>query len=253
MIVGKALFFGIVTSLVSLSVSAGGETPQQAISSAEQLVVVITDGWQSTTGELRRYQRDGQSGWVEVAEITEVVVGKNGLAWGRGLHGDLPADAIRKREGDGKAPAGLFALGEVFGYAAATEGTVASLKMPYRAAGSETVCVDDPASEFYNRITERQAGGGVPWKSAEKMRRRDHLYRWGVVVEHNGAEVEAGAGSCIFLHVWRAAKRPTVGCTALAEEDIEALIGWLDSDSHPLLVQLPKEVYEQRREAWGLP
>jgi hypothetical protein len=46
-----------------------------------------------------------------------VLLGGGGLAWGRGLHPD-GADGAVKREGDRRAPPGVFALGSGFGYAA---------------------------------------------------------------------------------------------------------------------------------------
>lgn len=254
-----AAIVGVVMGLGAGSVTANSpelrnaDMATEAIRGAGQLVVVTTAEWQSTSGQLRRHQRAADGTWSEVGDVLTVVTGKNGLAWGVGLHGDLPAGEVRKREGDGKSPAGLFDLGPVFGYAAETAAAVQSLKMPYSAAGSDTVCVDDPGSESYNRLTERQVGNSDAWKSAEKMRRHDELYRWGVVVEHNTTPAEPGAGSCIFLHIWRAADRPTVGCTALEAGDVEVLINWLDHDRRPLLVQLPRLVYEQKREAWGLP
>src|SRR5262249_47021952 len=49
-----------------------------------------------------------------------------------------------------------------------------------------------------------------------------------------------GAGSCIFLHVWRDAASPTVGCTAMAKPALAELLAWLDPDA--LLVVLPEPV-----------
>ena len=70
------------------------------------------------------------------------------------------------------------------------------------------------------------------------MRRDDILYKWGVVVDHNAAAIP-GAGSCIFLHIWKSSSAPTAGCTAMPESDLVRLLRWLDPARHPILIQLP--------------
>src|SRR5690242_3069269 len=53
-----------------------------------QMIVVITDDWNSVPGVMRRYVRDGvRSSWRPVGAETPVVVGAAGLGWGDGLHG----------------------------------------------------------------------------------------------------------------------------------------------------------------------
>ena len=107
---------------------------------------------------------------------------------------------------------------------------------------AELRCVDDSQSPLYNRVAVADRG--------ERMRRDDELYRYTVFVRHNDAHTP-GRGSCIFLHVWKDAASPTVGCTAMALDDLRALIAWLDRDT--LLVQLPRAEYEARQRDWGLP
>ena len=52
---------------------------------ARQLVLVTTENWDATQGELRRYERNG-SGWRQVGPAAAISVGRTGTAWGRGLH-----------------------------------------------------------------------------------------------------------------------------------------------------------------------
>ena len=161
------------------------------------------------------------------------------------------AGAPVKREGDGRAPAGAFRLSGAFGYRAAAE--VPWVRMPYLHSTPAWKCVDDPASRHYNRLVDETAVS-PDWGSREEMLRADPLYRLGVVVDHNGAaQTRPGAGSCIFLHVWRGPDEPTVGCTAMAESDLEQVGRWLDPSRHPALVQLPRAEYRRLRRAWGLP
>jgi D-alanyl-D-alanine dipeptidase len=91
------------------------------------------------------------------------------------------------------------------------------------------------------------------WNSSEHMLRSDDLYRWGVVVDHNADPPRPGAGSCIFLHIWRGPGQPTVGCTAMPQENLESVLGWLDPAKKPLLVQLPESEYQRLKRKWKLP
>jgi D-alanyl-D-alanine dipeptidase len=205
--------------LVALAPNAFAKAPGK-------LITVVTDGWTATTGELRRWERDGKS-WRAVGEPVPVVVGKSGLKW--------PAD---KREGDGASPAGRFALGEATGYDAPPPG----VRLRYRVASDELHCVDDPKSPRYNQL--------APLPVGEPMRRSDELYRFTIFVRYNDKRAP-NLGSCIFLHVWNDAHSPTVGCTAMALERMRDLLIWADPDTQ--LVQLPRAEYDARQRAWGLP
>ena len=211
---------------------------------SSQLVVVRSADWAAAPATLTRHRRrDGV--FVADGEPIPVVLGRSGLGWGLGLHPEGLEGPV-KQEGDGRAPAGVFELGEAMGYLSAAPG---GSRWPYQSSTGR-VCVDDPASPFYNRIVGPEVPPG--WKSAEKMVRNDSLYEWLVLVRHNPKPV-AGAGSCIFLHVWRATDKPTVGCTATDADALLGLIGWLEPAALPLLVQLPEEVYRGVAQSWGLP
>lgn len=215
-----------------------------------QMVLVVTADWNATTGRLQRFERSQDTRWSPVGAAMPVVVGRAGLAWGRGLHPAPPAGEPAKREGDRKAPAGVFRLSAVFGYAAANTATLA---MPYLPADVYSECVDDPRSSHYNRIVDRRLVGTPDWQSSERMRRKDELYRWGVVVDHNADNPGPGAGSCVFLHIWRSPASPTVGCTGLSPVATRDVVGWLDAARAPVLVQLPRPVYERVSAEWRLP
>ena len=241
--------------ILLLAVTAFGFTKQRdPMAKSRQLIVVITDDWNSSQATLRRYSRANiRMPWKETGEPIAVIVGKNGLAWGKGaIRVDAPAapptDPVKK-EGDGRAPAGVFYLSKVFGYAAQEQ---PGWKMPYVSLTSSVECVDDTASKFYNQIVDRSTVA-PDWNSSEHMLRPDDLYRWGVLVEHNSPPAQAGAGSCIFMHIWRGPGQPTVGCTAMPQADLESLIAWLDPARRPMLVQLPIGQYKKLREGWRWP
>lgn len=223
---------------------------------ARQLVVVTTPSWTAVQGTLRRYVRaSARTPWTAVGAPVPVNVGNAGLGWGRGLHGALaPAGqpGPLKAEGDGRAPAGVFRLTSAFGYAPAVR-----TGLPYLPVDADVECVDEGDHALYNRIVHRDSTRG-DYRSHEEMRRPDDLYRVGVVVAHNGIDGALGAaaprgGSCIFLHQWRGAGQPTVGCTAMAATPLDALVSWLDAARAPVLVQLPASMYRRLRTAWQLP
>ena len=216
---------------------------------ARQLVVVTTPAWDSISGTLRRYARASASApWRAVGGPVPIVVGQTGLAWGNDALG-RPRDP-RKREGDGRAPAGRFPLRTAFGFAPTPP--VDWVRLPYVALDEETECVDDTASAHYNTVVDRGAVPRVDWTSAERMRSID-LYRLGVIVDYNARPVRRGRGSCIFLHIWRSAGSPTSGCTAMPAADLETIVRWLDPAHRPMLVQLPAAEYTRLREVWSLP
>lgn len=219
---------------------------------ARQLVLVTTPDWDNTGGELRRFERSG-AGWREVGAAVPIAVGRTGLAWGIGLH-DPRTDGPVKREGDGKAPAGVFAIGPAFGYA-----TTARTGLDYQAMTTNDWCIDVPESQHYNRIIDRSlvTSPGLE-KSTEPMRldihgkNGDQRYREGFVIQHNAAATPS-AGSCIFAHLWGSPGQATAGCTAMAPESMEPLLAWLDRSRKPVFVQLPLAQYAQLRSAWNLP
>lgn len=229
-------------------------TPPKVIppfSKSLQAVVVTTKDWNSVQGAARIFERkSAKSVWTAVGESFPIVVGKNGMAWGAGLH-VLPSDTGRvlmKTEGDGKAPAGIFALSSSFG-SAAKPGFV---KLPYKKLEEFTECVDDVKSSHYNRIVDRMKVGNFDWKSSEKMLSVGAEYDLGVFVEHN-SERQAGGGSCIFLHIWKNAETGTAGCTAMARENIEKVLSFLNEAKNPVLIQMPEESYDDYQTKWKLP
>ena len=224
----------------------------RAWSGAEQLILVVTRDWNTPDGELRRYERVGGATWREVGEPAPVMVGRAGTAWGIGLH-PAQSSGPQKREGDGRAPAGVFALGTAFGYAGS-----AATALPYRGMDDSDYCIDVPVSPLYNRIVDaRDVGESAVAGSTEPMRRDLHVngdqrYRLGFVIEHN-PDAQPGAGSCIFAHLWKAPGEPTAGCTAMADGVMEQLLGWLDPRRRPVFVLLPQSEYQRLRASWTLP
>jgi len=253
----KIILSCLIVSIFFLTVTQAKEPG--AFSRSTQMIVVTTDSWDSPQGTLRRYERERPGNpWQAVGQPITVMVGKTGLGWGTGVlnppprdaHGSMKNDPVKK-EGDGKAPAGVFRLSKAFGYSPQEQ---PGWKMPYVSLTPTIQCVDDEKSKFYNTLVDTTTIS-PDWGSHEneKMRRSDDLYRWGILVDHNANPRVPGGGSCIFMHIWRGPGQPTVGCTAMEQADLESLLGWLDPKRKPLLVQLPAAQYQKLGHRWNLP
>jgi len=188
-----------------------------------QTLVVTAPGWDADHGQATLV-----AGERAVFGPVPVHLGRHGLAWGLGLR-RRPANAAGpdKREGDGRSPAGIFAIGA-----------------RYTGANADDAwCVDDVASQQYNAIVRLHDGIKPDWSSAEHMQD----YRVAVVVEHNAGR-SPRRGSCIFLHE---SDRATAGCTAFASGDLDRLLTLIAPDAR--LVQLPEAAYRALATAWHLP
>ncbi|MEO6519672.1 MAG: L,D-transpeptidase family protein [Pseudoxanthomonas sp.] len=248
--------FWLLAALICVVASACSHTtptrPQQPWSNARQLVLVVTDDWNADHGVLRTYERTG-AGWRETGKQEPVTVGRNGSAWGAGLHTRISTAGPDKREGDGRSPAGVFAIGSAFGYA-----DTSSSALPYQPMQQSDFCMDVSTSPLYNRIVDAdEVGAAAVAGSTEPMRldlhnAGDQRYRLGFVIEHNAA-AQAGAGSCIFAHLWKQPGQATAGCTAMADQTMARLLGWLRADAHPVFVLLPRDTYRSLQREWQLP
>jgi L,D-peptidoglycan transpeptidase YkuD (ErfK/YbiS/YcfS/YnhG family) len=249
-----ALGTACATSAVAPAHADAGANASAPWAQSRQMVVVTTPGWDATSGELRRFERDTGGAWREAGTAVPVGIGRTGAAWGTGLH-EVPAgdSGPVKHEGDGRSPAGVFTIDEAFGYA-----PTATTGLHYDALDANDWCVDVDGSPYYNRIVDSTDVGAAAVKdSTEPMRRDlhadgDQRYRLGFVIANN-PRGERGAGSCIFGHLWKSPDSTTAGCTAMAPASMETLLRWLDADRRPVFVLLPAAEYQRLQSAWKLP
>jgi L,D-peptidoglycan transpeptidase YkuD (ErfK/YbiS/YcfS/YnhG family) len=258
--------FGLLTWVLLMMVPAsveGGSAndpppspPSPIAAGCQQILLVRAASWTAATGTLERYERSERSErsegstWTRVGAAIPVDLGRNGMAWGRGLQMMTEPGPV-KREGDGKSPAGVYRLGTAFG--AAVSLPAGARDFPYLRALPTTYCVEDARSIYYNQFVDSTRVTPPSWEQWSQMARADGLFEWGVVVQQNAPEIQRGAGSCVFLHIWRGPNRPTAGCTAMAKDHIQETLRWLNPDLAPILVQLPEPVFRSVRAAWGLP
>lgn len=224
-----------------------------AIPKAGQILLGIAPQWSSTRGRLYPYNRGADGGWVASFDRPiEVLFGKGGLAWGRGV---VPVpEGGRKAEGDRKAPAGFFAIGQIYGYDGGLPAG-SDPAYPYRQVTRWDAWPDDPKNPFYNRhVVIDPAAGVPPWFEKQRMRLGDAAYHWLIEIRHNmDPKPVPGGGSAIFFHTRRGPDRTSHGCTVMARSDLENVIRWLRADARPHYVLLPQAEYERLRGAWDLP
>jgi L,D-peptidoglycan transpeptidase YkuD (ErfK/YbiS/YcfS/YnhG family) len=214
-----------------------------------QLMLGIAPTWNSMRGELRLFERPRGGDWKVVAGPFPVLFGKNGLAWGTGIAGQNEP-GLRKKERDGRAPAGIFAIGQVFGYEAHLP---PGGDYPYHQVTEADVWSDDPRSSNYNRHIVIDPKNPLDNYTHEKMRSGDFAYHWLIEIRHNSDPPVPGAGSAIFFHIRRGVNRPTTGCTTMAQDNIVKVITWLRANGHPCYALLPAGEYKTKWRAWNLP
>lgn len=216
------------------SLASAADNIESAIGRSEQLIVVTTRGWNDNKGTLSFHERAADRSWRSVFADVPVMLGRNGLAWGVGLH----EQRATKREGDGRSPAGAFELSRIYGRDARAPGR----HFPYEQLSADTQGIDDPRSRYYNRVVDAPRVPAHDWRSSEKLRPGNPMFRWIVEVKHNWQQ-RPGLGSCIYLHIWKGPGVATSGCTAMAEGHLAQIVRRLDARKQPLLVQLPEEEF----------
>ncbi|MDR1145991.1 MAG: L,D-transpeptidase family protein [Verrucomicrobiales bacterium] len=219
---------------------------------SRQLVLGLADRWSSSNLTLQLFEQ--QAGrWVAVSDPIPARGGRDGLAWGRGLH-PLTMTGEIKQEGDWKTPCGVFTIGGAYGYAADRD-VHRRANLPYHRIVAGDLWVEDARSPKYNQFIALGRPADSDWERRQQMRLNDPAHSLKLFIAHNAPPtVSAGAGSAIFFHIWRAGgEPPTAGCTALARDRLTQLIAWIDPAQKPLYVLLPKDVYAKVRAEWRLP
>jgi len=245
----RLIFFFQRTLAIAFAISGLAASAQSLGADIRQIVISIAPDWSASQGTLQRYERGPEGGWRRVGERVPVLYGKNGLAWGRGVRGTEELGQ-RKREGDGRSPAGVFAIGTIYGNDARLPD---GADFPFHQVTARDAWPDDPQNPFYNQHVTVEPAQPPAWFAAQRMRTGDPAYRWRVEIRHNADPIEPGAGSATFFHIRRGETRRTSGCTTMAEPALQDLVVWLRAAAKPHYVLLPREEYERRWQAWGLP
>ena len=219
-------------------------------SQCRQLILGVTPGWNDSHVQLQCWEH-GNSKWFPVSPTWEGRVGRNGLAWGRGLSPNQKG--LQKQEGDGRAPAGVFMLGGLYGYAPSFPCKPGVL---YHQITPRDLWVEDPESPYYNsHLHLKTAGPTNDWERKQQMKLNDEAHSLKIFIRHNAGPTRVrGGGSSIFFHIWRrSGDSPSSGCTVMPKEDLEKLARWVDPQMTPLYVLLSQEEYTRLKPLWNLP
>jgi L,D-peptidoglycan transpeptidase YkuD (ErfK/YbiS/YcfS/YnhG family) len=185
----------------------------KTVGSNKQLILVTSNGYNTSNAEIRTFERNSQGKWVPVLTTTGHI-GKYGFA-----------TAANMQEGGKKSPIGKYSIGTTFGRYG-NPGT----KMPYRKITSDDVWVDDPTSKLYNTWQSRSKTQGQ-WKSAENM--NIAAYTYGFVINYN-TQRTPNKGSAIFFHI---GSGYTLGCTSTSQTNVVNILKWLDPKMNPVIIQ----------------
>ena len=213
------------------------------LKNTDKLIVVLSEHWDSAAAKIYLLKKvEGK--WELDGNPIDGVIGKKGIGWGIGLHNGLGWEErfpyLSKKEGDKRSPAGLFSLGNVFGYDSILP--VKCVK-PYTQLQGYMHAVDDTSSIHYNKMVDTNdfsPSFREHYNSYEDLRFMGEVYQWLFVIEHNQENIR-GEGSNIYFHIRWSDGTGTGGCTAVKEEDILNIITWLSNST--LILQLPQNVY----------
>lgn len=236
-----------VSILIASALTAVGfELPAKST----QCIVGVAKDWNSSNVTLKAYEKRGGK-WVEVLAPWTGRLGRDGLVWGLGIH-PLPPGAKVKKEGDFRAPAGVFHLGGAWG---AHEGIKKHPKLFYRQVTTRDLWVEDPSSPSYNKHLVLNHEPASAWEKKQQMKQDDYPHSLKLFIAHNAPpKVSPGHGSAIFFHIWRGAgSKPTAGCTTMEETKLRQLIAWVDPGKQPIYVLLPQADYAAKKGEWKLP
>lgn len=229
---------------------AGNASAFEVPANCRQLLVGIAPGWNSSYVTLTMYERKNGP-WKQQGSSWSGRLGKNGLVWGKGVS-PVPAGATTKKEGDRRAPAGVFDLGGAWGYAPSIK---KSPQLNYVQVTTRDLWYEDVNSPYYNQYRRIDHEPSTTSEKKAQMKQGDYAHSLKLFIAHNAyPNITPGAGSSIFFHIWRnGGGSATFGCTTMSEDNLKRFIASLDPAKRPMYVLLPKAEYEQYRGPWKLP
>ena len=127
---------------------------------------------------------------------------------------------MRKREGDGATPVGVWRMREVLYRPDRVQRP--RTQLPVKAIRPRDGWCDASTDRNYNRPVSHPYPA-----SAERLLREDGLYDVVVVLDYNDCPRVRGHGSAIFLHVAKPGFAPTEGCIAFTRPHLLRLLARL--------------------------
>ena len=136
-----------------------------------------------------------------------------------GKAGSTPAE--QGREGDAKTPLGDYRLR--FGLYRADRLPRPKSSLTFRPLRKDDGWCDAPDDPAYNRFIRLPSS-----VSHENLWRDDGAYDIILVISHNDSPPEPNLGSAVFIHVAQVDDRETLGCVALAPEEMVSVLPQLE-------------------------
>lgn len=179
---------------------------KQSLDTIQQLLLVINNNDTSNMATLVALEKRNKK-WRLKFNPMVASIGRNGFA--------LPGEKV---EGDGKSPTGVFALGQLFSYE-----NIVNTSLPFIQTIEDDIWIDDTNHKDYNKYIK----GNTTATSFEHLHLAGVYYKYCMVIEYNTNPVIKGKGSAIFFHVADAYYKPTAGCVAIQETDMNKILSWL--------------------------
>ncbi len=243
-----SLFASILTSAIAYA---------QLPENTRQLIIGIAPEKNSSHVTLSIFEKNNNT-WQQTSKSWKGRLGRNGLAWGIGLHPKNLA-GISKKEGDGRSPAGIFRIGSESGFAFGYAPSINKIStLPYKQITTKDLWVEDPSSPYYNRHLLISHQPKTTWEKKAQMRQDDYAHSLKLFIAHNEGTAKKpaipNAGSSIFFHIWRAAgSKATAGCTTMQADLLKNLISKTDPNKKPVYVLLTSADYKKYKATWKLP
>jgi L,D-peptidoglycan transpeptidase YkuD (ErfK/YbiS/YcfS/YnhG family) len=189
------------------------------VGNAQQVISVTASGYGTSFATFQAFTKTAD-GWTQTFGPWSTRIGTNGFAASGAKH-----------EGDGKTPSGAYGFTFFFGINANP-----GVKYEYRhIGGDEIVWNDDSNSPNYNNWVDTSAAGAVPGNGPEPMNNAPS-YDYGAVIAYNTSARTPGLGSAIFLHQYSSSAGSTAGCVSLPQDELLAVLRWLDPATAPVIV-----------------
>lgn len=198
-----------------------GPTP----SKTTQLILVSVPVQKETNANLYCLSRDSaESPWSKDLGPIPTKIGRGGLA----PFGEMS-------EWGAMTPQGEYDLGFLFGVEPQAPDGV---KLPYRQITAHDFWIDEAEDPNYNCWVS----GDEPEASHERLLMSDWRYDLVIPIHYNINPTVPKRGSAIFFHLWKDKDAATGGCVAIARENMEQVLRWMDPKQFPRMrIELEKK------------
>lgn len=205
-------------STVTIVVSKG-EDSKPSPEYYSQKIEVNTSGTYAT---MELFQWNGKE-WESLFYTANVRIGENGASYNYG-------------EGKKTTPKGTFDIGFCYGLTQPETG------LKFKQLTPSSVFVDDPSSQYYNMLVDRNAlSGNVSYENTYDQFASRNLYNVCIFIEHNGDGETVGTstpnmGSVITICGKNGNLNSTFGCIDITATDMIYLLRYLDEEQHPVII-----------------